>query len=112
MDLETRNAIIKEARITVGDHGCLTAWLTLDYGGFCQGFGGYALYLPPDFDGHERKSFAGHFIWRVMEIADVTRWDRLGGKTLRVRSSWEKVEAIGHIVKDDWFEPAKDFRQY
>lgn len=108
---ETRNAIITSASITSADHGLLTAWIFLDYGGAGQGFGGYALYLPPSFDHHELKSVAGHFIWRVMEVADVTSWKDLPGKTVRVRASHDGVEAVGHIVKDDWFCPDEDFKR-
>ena len=67
--METKNAVIESARLTTDDHGCLSAWLMLDYGGSGQGFGGCALYLPRSFTHHELKSVAGHFIWRVMEVA-------------------------------------------
>ena len=108
---ETKNAIIEKATITCGDRGLLDCWLTLDYGGAGQGFGGYALYLPKSFDHHRLESVAGHHIYRIMEVAGVDSWDKLKGKTIRVKCTWEHVSAIGHIVKDDWFCPEDDYRQ-
>lgn len=108
---EIRNAVIESARITNDDHGLLTAWLNLDYGSSGQGFGGFALYLPKSFTRHNPQgpNYAGHFIWRVMEIAGVSEWSQLKGKTVRVRQEHSTVHAIGHIVKDDWFCPSDDF---
>ena len=111
-EIETKNAIIESAEITNDDHGVLSAWLHLKYQGSGQGFGGYALYLPKDFKHHRiSHGFAGHFIWRCMEIADVTKWSQLKGKTIRVKASWGKVHAIGHIVNEDWFCPSEDFKE-
>lgn len=109
MNTEIKNAIIENATITADDHGLLSAWLTLDYGGSGQGFGGYALYLPKSFTHHKIESVAGHFIWRVMEVAGVVRWEELKGKTIRVKASHGGVDAIGHIVNEDWFDPKADF---
>jgi hypothetical protein len=108
--METKNAIIKKATIDIQDRGLLTIWLELDYGGSCQGFGGYALYLPQSFKHHDREApYTGHFIYRVLEIAGVGQWEQLAGKTIRVQAEQSKIHAIGHIVKDDWFNPATDF---
>ncbi|WP_439586949.1 hypothetical protein [Hydrogenophaga sp.] len=106
---ETKNAVIESVKLTSDDHGCLSAWLFLDYGGSGQGFGGYSLYLPKSFTHHKMNGPAGHFIWRCMEVAGVTEWSKLPGKTIRVRGDRGGIEAIGHIVKDDWFCPRADF---
>lgn len=111
-----RNAKIESVEITNDDYGVLTTWIGLDYGdGEHQGFGGYALYLPKDFKYHTTQVIpaAGHFIWRVMEIADVTRWSQLPGKIIRVKKESElgKIEAIGHALNDDWFCPSQEFTE-
>ncbi len=115
MTEEIRNAIIKGARINDAERGLLTAWLDLDYGGTCQGFGGFTLYLPKNYSHHSIMSPAGHFIWRCMEIADVSSWDKIVGKTIRVKLDKPgfggSIIAIGHIVKDDWFNPSADFEK-
>jgi hypothetical protein len=107
--MEIKNAIIESARITSDDRNLLSAWLLLDYGGSGQGFGGYSLYLPKSYTHHKLESVAGHFIFRCMGIAGVTEWDQLVGKTIRVKADMSRIESIGHIVKDDWFNPGADF---
>lgn len=110
--MQIENAIIKSATLSTEDHGCLSSWLHLEFPGSGQGFGGYALYLPSGFQHHAKLSHAGHWIWRVMEIAGVSNWRDLPGKTIRVRrhESFGKIRAIGHIIKDDWFDPSVDFK--
>jgi len=107
MDIIISNAVITSATITNDEHGCLSAWVMLDYGGTGQGFGGYALYFPNSFTHHKRQgNYAGLFIWRVMEIAGVSEWANLVGKTIRVRhEEFGSIQAIGNIIKDNWFDP-------
>ena len=109
-ELEVKNAVITNASLEIEDHGILTAYLTLDYGGTGQVFGGYSLYLPKDYRYHDVLSYAGHFIYRCLEIAGVEKWSDLKGKSIRVKASYSHIEAIGHIIKDDWFNPKNDFK--
>jgi len=106
-----KNAKIKGVSLTMEDHGVLSAYLHLDYGGACQSFGNYELYSPYYYQTHQKQAnFAGHFIWRCMEIAGVERWEDVAGKTIRVRARHDGIDAIGNIIEDDWFYPSKDFK--
>lgn len=107
--VEIKNAIIDSAIISNDDRGFLDCWLMLDYGGSGQGFGGWVLYMPKSFKHHEIKSFAGHHIHRCMEVAGVGKFHELKGKTIRAKVVDGKIEAIGHIVNDDWYSPKVDF---
>lgn len=89
--------MIKSGRFDL-EHGCLSFWLTLDYGGAGQGFGGYVLYAPEGWRAHGSPvNYAGHFLWRVFEIAGVSDVAQLPGRTIRVKAEHSHVHAIGHI---------------
>lgn len=111
--MKTQNAVIESVSLGNGDGRGLDAWLHLKKeDGWNQGFGGYALYLPKTFKHHAIQSPAGHHIHRVLEIADVHEWSRLVGRTIRVRHEDHHnatIQAIGHIIKDDWYCPSRDF---
>jgi len=109
MTTEIKNAIIESVFLGDEGPGFLTATLFLDYGGIGQAFGHHSLYLPKSFKHHNCMSVAGHFIWRCMEIGEVSRWSDLKGKTVRVKTLNELIQGIGHIVKNDWFIPAIEF---
>ena len=111
-ELEIKNAVIVGAEITFSEREILEAWVHLEYGGGThQNFGGYALYLPKEFTHHNVLSCAGHFIYRTMKIAGVEDWSKLKGKTIRVKGTYGKIHAIGHIINDDWFCPSDDFKE-
>ena len=110
MNDEIRTAIITDATITKDeDYGVLTIWLLLDYGDSREKFGGHILYIPGGLPLRAVYSPAGHFIWRVMEIAGALRWDQVKGQAIRVKASHNEIHAIGHVVNNDWFDPAVDF---
>lgn len=108
--LEEINAVIQSTRIEI-ERGMLSMWITVDYGGAVQGFGGYCLYKDLK---NDKKNYAGHFIYRCIEVAGVESWDQLPGKAIRVRKEpqWNStIKAVGHIIKDDWFNPLEDFEK-
>jgi hypothetical protein len=107
--METRNAVITDAVIGINSHGILDARITLDYGGSSQVFGDYGLYAFKD--GLNREDYTGYFIYRVLEVADAHRWEQLKGRAVRVAGDSARIEAIGHIVADVWFNPGKEFEQ-
>jgi hypothetical protein len=108
--MKTVNAVIKSTKVEIEDHGHLTAFLFLDYGGSCQGFGGYGLYSP--YVKMKEKNYAGHFLYRTLEAVGVREWDSLTGKAIRVAIGDDGlIKGIGHIIKDDWFYPTKEFEE-
>lgn len=112
---EIKNAIITAATIGIERGFMLDSWLHLDYGNSGRGFGGFCLHtLPKDgelYDADKTIPVAGHWIMKVLQIAGVESWSDLSGKTIRVKIDGEmgKIVAIGHIVKDMWFNPREDF---
>lgn len=100
---EIKNAIIRGVTIGDDDHGGLSSFLDLDYGGVHQGFGGYGLYSPGRSEDH-----GGKWIWRCMEVVGVDEWGKLRGAPVRVRVEDGLAVAIGHYIEDRWFEPRKE----
>lgn len=111
MTASIRNAIVESATLGIERGFMLDSWLHVTYGdSTSQGFGGWALHLGETATHHAVMSPAGHWIYRVLEIAGVESWDKVKGKAIRVRVEGDRIVGIGHIVKDDWFIPAVDFR--
>lgn len=104
-----RNAIIESVELTLNP--CTTVWIHVKYGDGCfQGFGGFRLYHPGTWSGDGSCNVAGHFITRCMEIAGVSNWNDMPGKAIRVECDDSRIRGIGHIIQDNWFYPADDFK--
>ncbi len=108
---EVENAVIRFTTLGYEDHGVLTAFIHLDFKGGGQGFGGFGLDNIAEDDSTERSPHpaAGLFIGRVLSVLGVGKWEDLKGKHCRIRHSWTKIEAIGHIIEDEWFDPQVEF---
>ena len=112
-DQEIRNARIESTMLGVEDHGILTCSVHLDYGGTGQSFGGFGL----DEWVEEKKCRCGtaygmEFIRRVLGVVGVERWEDLPGKHVRVKAEYCKVHALGNILKDEWFCPETDMKEF
>jgi len=117
-----KNAIIKTIRWDT-EHGGLSCNVTLDYGGSCQGFGGYVLFSPVAWkDGDCRYgNICGYWVYQLMAVAGVDDLQKIIGKAVRVKfnDSWKEdsgpnrmIQAIGHITQDIWLDPAADFFEF
>lgn len=107
--IETLNARITGTMLGIEDHGILTCMIYLDYGDSgAQGFGGWSMdYTKDGQKGGQMTGFCAKYIRSVLEVVDVGNWEDLKGKNVRARCAGGRVEAIGHILKDKWFEPRK-----
>lgn len=108
---DAKNATIGDALLMIEDHGILTIMLYLEYGeGGTQGFGGYALYSS-NFKPVGIRA-CGFYIWRLLEVVEVSNWKDLKGKNVRVlKDDNDMVIAIGHITRDKWFNPREELKE-
>lgn len=105
----TINAIIEEVNITI-EQGFLTMDLCLDSGYYTSLFGGEVLYS--NNENSSRANVCGLFLYRCMQIAGVDNLKDITGKAIRILiGDDDKIEAIGHIVKEDWFDPSQEFKK-
>lgn len=112
--------MIENGRITSADiqfsRGfILDCVVSIEFDGSGQCFGGFVLGGSP-FDTSAKcaehanqPNVAADFIGGVMAVADVERFSDLKGKVVRVRreTKFGPIVAIGHPVKDRWYEPEK-----
>ncbi len=96
-----KNAKIESTELGYSGSGPFTAWLHLVYGGGTgQGFGGYFL------DGQDLPEFMAEFVKGVLRVTDALTWEQVAGKFVRADADEGRVFRIGHVLKDEWFNPA------
>lgn len=112
-----KNALIKSTFLGREDHGIFTFWIHMDYGGTCQGFGGYGL---DDVQNDENGKFVCRtgtvvgmqLIIEILKTLEVKSWEDLPTKHCRVRGNRGRITGIGHILKDKWFMIDEFFKEY
>jgi len=96
------NAIIEKATLSAEDHGFLIGRVTVRHGTGQQCFGGYNLSATGG-------NYAASFIQGTLKVAGVSDWDRLAGKSIRIREKDGYIVAIGHTVDEVWYCPDDEF---
>lgn len=95
--MKIENARIESATLGYEGHGLLTIGLTMDYGGGgCQTFGGYNL---------STGKYLSEWVKGILDLVGVDDWKKVEGKFIRVEIIDGRISRIGHILKDEWFDP-------
>ena len=100
--IKTVNAMIRSVALEYEDHGILTCWLHLDYGGSCQGFGGYSL------DKHNKDKKCK--LARIPK-SNVDFWkSKIEQNSKRDERNWRKLRSQGWRVIVVWECQLNDMR--
>ena len=106
---EIINCRIKNASLSMKDHGSFTFLLMLDGDGVGIGYGGYCIgkgYLEAP-DNYFRGSAEGiESIMRIMDVVGVEEFSELENKYVRIATKGlsSPVKIIGNIIKNKWFD--------
>lgn len=112
------NALVTSARIELNDHGILDVWLLLERHNCSQGFGGYHLgahvFKPSqarEVFQKTKHNYCGHQLIRIMQVCGVLEFSACVGRAIRIGVQDRLIKEIGHITRDDWYNPTMDFRE-
>lgn len=100
---EIKNALIEDVSLGREDHGILTFYLMLDYGGLHQGFGSYAMDSPVKRDGEikrEGSAFGCQCIIEILDTVGAPSWEKLKGKHVRAILEGHMIKGIMNILDD------------
>jgi hypothetical protein len=100
-----QNAVIISTDIRIERGFAVCAWVHLGYDNGGQGFGGNVLLNISDLSPKEKvtANYGIDYIARIMTTIEVESWNDLVGKSCRVMQTSSHVLAIGHYLKNQWF---------
>jgi len=103
--MEIRNAQITETMLGREDHGILTFYICVRFGGSQCGLGGYALDCADREGNRVFSAKSMEAISRILETVGVDRWENLKGKYIRIKDQgWgSRVDEIGNLMEEKWF---------
>lgn len=99
MDNTIYNAKISATQLGELGRG-FSSFIMLDMGdNGHQGFGGHALH----------GEYAHKWISRVLQVLEIEKWEDLKGVPCRVDGTRDGLDGIGHLLKDQWFYPGREW---
>ena len=111
--MDIKNAKITGTMLGTEDHGVMSFWLYLDYGDSgAQGAGGYVLdSYDRTLDKRVASKWCGEAVAEVLRVVGVESWEKLKGQHIRVKADYNKVHAIGNLLKDKWMDFDSFFKE-
>jgi len=111
--VERRIAKVEKAFLGWEDHGILTVWLEVGYGGSGQGVGMRTLDEPFEEGGKHKgrrgTAYGMQFVERVMIACGVREWSKVEGRTIYVLTDGEGWDAKVVGIAPLPTEPGKEF---
>lgn len=106
--MTVENALVGSTMLGEEDHGIFTCSLNIRGEGWGQGFGGYSL---DQYDKEKKRrigtAYGLEFIKRILKTLEIETWEKLPGTPCRIfRAENGLITKIGHLIKDNWFDPA------
>jgi len=105
------NAVITSARLHLEEsYNFLTIDIVVDReDGFSQVFGGASL-ASPNWE-KATPDYTGTYILGLLKITDCKDLEAMKGKAVKidVDTTSDIIVGVGHIIKNEWFYPAKEF---
>ena len=108
------NVIIEGVMLGFEDHNIMTCMVYVKGDDRNQGFGGYFLdRYDTQLKRRVGRAYGMEWLMRLMNAVGVRSFNELKGMYVRIEADYYKIYRIGHIVKDQWFDPddLKDFKE-
>ncbi|MFW6001879.1 MAG: hypothetical protein ACOCQD_00905 [archaeon] len=94
------NAQISDVKIIKETKHYTTILIDTKRDSLVQGFGTYNL---------SEYARLGWFIQRIMDTLEVSDWNQIKGKIIRIYTKDTLIKGIGHPIKDQWFLPEDEW---
>ena len=100
------NVVIEGVMLGFEDHNIMTCMVHVKGDMLNQGFGGYALdTYDKQFKRRVGTAYGMEWLIRLMNTVGAREFKELKGMYVRIEADEYHIYQIGHIVKEQWFNP-------